>query len=260
MRQPTPLSRLSGLQLRELVLVVGPALLAVLLAVVAAARFVEPAPPMSLIITTGGEKGGYFAFGRRYAQILAKSGVKLVVEPSAGSIENIKRLGTPEGRWSVALLQGGIADAKTAPDVLSLGRIFLEPLWVFYRSADSLDRLAQLKGQRIAIGPEGSGTRQLAVALLSANAITETTATLLPLSGQEAADALDKGAVDAVFLVLAPEAPLIQALLRSTSVKLMSLSQSEAYTRRFPYLSKIVLPRGVVDLVANIPAQDVEMV
>jgi hypothetical protein len=44
------------------------------------------------------------------------------------------------------------------------------------------------------------------------------------------------------------------------NLKIMSLANAEAYTRNFPYLSRIVLPKGVIDLVANIPPTDVEMV
>jgi TRAP transporter TAXI family solute receptor len=258
--RPPVLTRFSTLQIREIVLIVGPALVAVLIALLAATRFIEPAPPKTITITSGGESGAYYEFANRYARILARSGVRLIVEPSAGSLENIERLGRPDGRWSLALIQGGVANSKAAPDVVSLGRIFLEPLWVFYRGSESADRLAAFRGRRIAVGPEGSGTRRLALDLLAANGIGPEAATLVPLSGKAAADALEVGTVDAIFLVLAPEAPLIRDLLRSRTARLMSFAQAEAYTRRFPFLTRIVLPRGVVDLAANIPSADVEMI
>src|SRR5690606_21303968 len=122
------------------------------------------------------------------------------------------------------------------------------------------DRISELKGKRIAVGPEGSGTRHLALALLKANAISPSNATLLPDSGKAAADALLAGQTDAIFLALAPEAQVVQDLLRRGDVQLMSLAQSEAYTRLFPYLSRIVLPQGAIDLVRNIPSSDIQLV
>lgn len=253
-------ARLSGIQFREVALILAPVLAVILLALWGAAQFVEPAPPKSVSIATGGEGGGYYGFGKRYAQIFKRAGITLQVVSTKGSLDNIERLKDPKSAIHVALLQGGIANSKTAPGIVSLGRVFLEPLWVFYRGGETVDRLAAFAAKRIAIGPEGSGTRALALELLKANGITAETTTLLPVSGKEAVDGLAAGRIDAIFLAFAPESPVIQALLRDPGVKLLSFVQAEAYTRRFPYLSRIVLPKGVVDLVANIPDRDVELI
>jgi TRAP transporter TAXI family solute receptor len=220
-------------------------------------RHMQPAPPSTIILSTGGQAGAYFAFAKRYAQILEKAGVKLDIKTSAGSLENLKRLKDPASGVDAAFLQGGIISAKDAPAFQSVGRLFHEPLWIFYRGAETLDRLPQLAGKRLAIGPEGSGTRQLATELLTPSGVSATTATLLPLSGGDAVTALKDGRVDAVFLVVAAEAPMVQALLREPEIRVMSLVQAEAYTRLFPYLSRLVLPQGVVDLVKNVPPADV---
>ena len=253
------ISNLSWLQGREWLLTAGPAALLVLVAFLFTLRFVEPGPPKVVVISTGGETGAYHAFGKRYAEILARSSVRLEVRSSAGSVENLARLRDQASGVSIALLQGGIGNAQEAPNVNSVGRVFHEPLWVFYRG-ETIDRLGLLKGKRIAVGAEGSGTRVLSMALLAANAISQTTATLSPLTAQPAVDAMMAGQIDAVFLALAPQAPLIQTLLRSRDIKLMSFSQAEAYTKIFPYLARLTLPQGVIDLVANIPAQDMVLV
>ena len=250
---------LSWVQGREWLLTAGPAALLVLGAFVLTMRFVEPGPPKAVTITTGGPTGAYYAFGKRYSEILARSGIELKVLASAGSVENVARLKDPASGVSVALLQGGIGNTQEAPMTNSVGRVFHEPLWVFYRG-DTIDKLGQLKGKRIAVGAEGSGTRVLSVALLKANDITETGATLSPLTAQPAVDAMMAGQLDAVFLALAPQAPLIQQLLRSRDIKLMNFSQGDAYAKIFPYLAKLTLPQGVIDLVANIPEQDVVLV
>lgn len=244
---------------RELLMTLGPALVLVLVAVLLAMRFMPPPPPKEVSITTGGQGGGYHGFGLRYAEVLKRSGVKLDVLPSAGSIENLERLNSPDEKIAIGLLQGGIGNTETAPDLRSLGRMFYEPLWVFYRGP-ALAMLHELERKRIAIGAPGSGTRALSEALLTASKVTAANATLLPLSGQPAVDALKKGEIDAVFLALSVQAPLIQELMRTEGVGLMSFAQADALTRLFPYLGRVTLAQGVIDLKANIPPHDVALV
>ncbi|MFN3868816.1 MAG: TAXI family TRAP transporter solute-binding subunit [Hyphomicrobiaceae bacterium] len=250
-------------QWRETLLVGGPAAAVVFAAFWFAYQFVEPAPPRHLAITTGSEQGAYFAFAKRYQERLAGNGITLDVFPSKGSVENVARLaGEPvDGRRvDLALLQGGIADSTSLPGMVSYGRLFLEPLWVFHRLDGEIDNLTALKGRRVAIGPAGSGTRKLVETLLAANGIDASNATLLPLGSAAAVDSLEKGESDAAFFTLAPESPLVQKLMRDDRFKLASLRQAEAYTRRFPYLSRIVLPEGAIDLVRNLPERDIVMV
>jgi TRAP transporter TAXI family solute receptor len=246
--------------LRDVLATAWPILLITLIGFVVAYQFVAPAPPRHLTITTGGERGAYYAFAKRYAELLARNGVTLEVKTSAGSYENLARV--HQGEADVALVQGGIADTQAqannerASALKSLGSVYYEPVWVFYRGAQTVDQLHQLAGKRIAVGTEGSGIRGLALQLLAANQIAADSPFLLPLSGTAAVDALQQGTIDAAFLVAAPEAPVVQTLLRSPDVRVMSFSQADAYTYRFPFLSKIVLPQSVFDLVHSNPPQD----
>ena len=228
---------------------------------VVAFQFVQPAPPNRIVITTGSDAGAYYAYAGRYATILARNGVTLEVRTSAGSLQNIERLQNDEAQ--VGFVQGGVVEPQGDPDeedtdsrLLSLGSVFFEPVWVFYRGDRRFDRLTDLKGKRIAIGQEGSGVRQLAQQLLSANDIKPGNH-LLPLSGLKAAEELQQGRIDAAFIIAAENAPVVQVLLRSPGVKLMSFAQAEAYQRRFPFLTKLTLPQGVADLVRDYPPHDV---
>jgi TRAP transporter TAXI family solute receptor len=230
---------------------------------VIAFQFVQPAPPKRIVITTGSDSGAYYAYAGRYANILARNGVTLEVRTSAGSLQNIERLENDEAQ--VGFVQGGVIEPKGDPDeedtdsrLLSLGSVFFEPVWVFYRGDRRFDRLTDLKGKRIAIGQEGSGVRQLAQQLLSANEIKPGDH-LLPLSGLKAAEELQQGRIDAAFIIAAENAPVVQVLLRSPGVKVMSFAQAEAYQRRFPFLTKLTLPQGVADLVRDYPPHDVTL-
>ncbi len=250
-------------QAREFLLIALPIVVLTALALWATYQFVAPPPPSKIVISSGSETGAYHKFAKAYAKRLAKSGIEVEVLTSKGSIENYARLtgedSSPQ-RADIALVQGGTANEKNKKGILSLGRVFTEPLWVFYRSKDTLDRLAQLKGQRLAIGAKGSGTRILADALLAKNSINPSNTQLLPLGSREGAKALLDGKADAVFLVMAPNAELVHTLLKTPDVRLMNFKRSEAYTRLFPYLTSVTLPAGVIDLVKNTPDQDIKLV
>lgn len=239
--------------------------LAISLALAAAAfwwalLYLLPPPQRTLVISTGAATGAYHTFAQGYQAALSRAGIRTELQPTAGSIENLQRLLDARSGVLAALLQGGIADEKTAPGILSLGGMFLEPVWIFHRSNETVDGFGQLKGRRIAVGPEGSGTRALAQALLGAAQLNGGNTELLPITGAEARDALLAGTVDAMFAVAAAETPLIQGMLRNPELRLMSIAQSDALTRLFSYLTQVVLPQGVVSLESNIPSSDVKLV
>jgi len=223
-------------------------------------RFVRPAPPGGFVISTGYEGGAYHMYGERYRELLAKERIRVEVRPSAGSIDNLKRLGDPESGVEVALVQGGVATPEQAQGLVSLAALYYEPLWIFYRDDNPLTLLGQLAGKRIAVGPEGSGTRVLVTHVLEAGNALKRGTPLSPLTGREAADALIAGRLDAALFVAAPDAPVVQHLLKTPGIRLMSLSHSEALARKFHYLSAVILPRGMIDLGADIPPSNVRMV
>ena len=244
---------------RDLWMAVAPALVAVILALIFAFHFIEPAPPDRVVMATGAVDGGYHMFAQRYKEILARDGVTVDLRISAGSQENVSRLLDEKSDVEVGFFQGGSAFAANAPNLRSLGSIYYEPLWVFYRGAEIHD-FGGLKGKRLAIGPEESGTRALALQMLAVNATVMPPTVLLPESGLKANEMLLQGELDAVFIVGPPESPLVEQLVSARGIRLLSLERAEAYTRRFPYLTRLTLPQGVFDFVSNIPAQDVTLV
>jgi len=229
-------------------------------AFLAAYHFVRPAPPGALVISTGSPEGAYHLFGQRYRDLVAREKIKVELRNSSGSIENLQRLTDGKSGVDVALIQGGVATPGKDYHVMSLAALYHEPLWIFYRSTDELTLLTQLAGKRIAAGPEGSGTRALVGNVLQASGALRADTPLVPLAGMAAADALIAGTVDAAMFVIASDAPVVHKLLQAPGVRLMSLSQAEALARRFHYLSTITLPRGMIDLAADIPSTNVRMV
>lgn len=221
-------------------------------------HFVNPAPPRTVRIAAGPEQGAYMESAKRYREILARDGITLEVLATSGSIQNLQLLQAPANGVDAAFVQGGTVREDT-PGLMSLASVFFEPLWVFVRRDAPSRYLTDLKGQRLAVGIEGSGTRALAIQLLAASGVAEHV-TLLPIGGDEAVQALLVGKVDAAFFVTARPLPQLAPLLRTKGIHLMSLAQADALAQRFRFLSKVVLPEGRLDLAANIPARDVVLV
>ncbi|RPI08595.1 MAG: C4-dicarboxylate ABC transporter substrate-binding protein, partial [Zetaproteobacteria bacterium] len=235
----------------------GPIAILLALGFAIASRYINPAPPRQVRIASGAPQGAYAESARRYREILARDGITLEVVTTSGSIENLKLLQAPTGGVDVAFVQGGTA-APDTPGLLSIGSVFIEPLWVFVRDAVPARYVADLAGRRLAVGAEGSGTRVLALQLLRATGIREGPH-VLGTGGDEAVQALLKGTVDAAFFVTARPFPQLEPLLRTKQIRLMSFAQADAFAQRFRFLSKVVLPEGRLDLAANIPAADVNL-
>ena len=225
-----------------------------------ALEYFVPSPPHSITIATGGKGTTFDYFGERYQERFALAGVELDLRETAGALENIRLLQDPNSGVDIAFVIGGISDRRQAPELSSTGLVYNVPFWVFYPSADSLDGLQQLKGKRIAVGPEGSGARYTAERVLSKANINSQTARLLPLAGDAAADALNEGTVDVAFIVSGSDAPAVAALLTNPGVRLMDFSTAEAFTRIFPDLVRLVLPKGVIQIDPPNPPNDVSLV
>jgi uncharacterized protein len=228
--------------------------------------FVEPPPPRSIVIASGARNGAYFRFAQRYAEGLQAQGLSVEVRETAGSVENLRLLGEDGSGVAVAIVQSGVAGPDDVKRAYALGSLYREPLWVFYRGESRLERLSQLAGKRVGVGPAGSGTHAIAMQLLAVNGLVESRSpgenarvTTVPANVADAAKALQAGELDAAFFVAAIEADYIQSLLNQKGVNLLSFSQHEAYHRRFRFLAPVTVPAGLADLGQNIPGRDVEL-
>ncbi len=258
------------LSVRDLLISAGPfAALAVALLLLAY-LWLDPTPPKSVRLATGPAQSAYDEFGKRYRAALATEGIEVVLVPSEGSLANEQLL--RDGKADLGFVQGGTAsadgDADPRPELVSLGSLFVEPLWLFYRPEavrkaapnGTLSALTQLQGLRLNVGTPGSGVPRLMDRLFEANRIEKSALTLSQLEQTPATMAFLEGKLDALVFASAPESLMVQMLLQTPGVRLMDLAQSEAYSRRFGFLAPVVLPRGIVDLARDVPPQDVRLV
>ena len=241
---------------RESLYFYGAAVALSVLGFAVALHFVTPAPPRHVVMATGAVDGAYYQFGLRYQEALAREGITLEVRVTAGSADNVARLRDPAGDVDVAFVQGGVLTGEEPGDLRALGTVYLEPLWVFSRTALGGRDIPGLAGKRVAVGPEGSGTRVVADRLLNANGLTPRAAARVPITGPAARAALARGAVDAAFFVASVQAPMLQEVIRVPGLHLMSFPRADAYTRRYPFLIKLTLPEGALDLASDVPPRD----
>jgi TRAP transporter TAXI family solute receptor len=226
----------------------------------AALIYFIPSPPSRVVMATAFKGASFEYYGRQYREIFARSHVELELRETAGAVENLKLLQDPKGDVQIAFVTGGLSDAKHTPGVLSLGTVYDQPFWIFYPAKEQIVRLSQLKGKRIAVGPEGSATRHMAEQVLGKGGVNSETAAFLPFAGSAAAKALKDGQVDAVWIIGVPDATAVQSFLRDSNVRPMSFQMSEAFTRIFPDLTRMTLPQGTVDIERVIPANDVQLI
>ena len=214
-------------------------------------QFVGPPPPRQIVLATGAEGGAYRAYGERVAAYLERQGVRVELRESAGAVENLELLQTDSG-VDAAFVQGGLSAGVDDEKVAVLGSLYLEPIWIFVRNDLEIESIAELKGMRLSIGEEGSGTHAIVVRLLAVNGIDPDDAIFLGNDHNEE--------VDATFLIGAAESPVIEAHVAMDNFRLMGMGRADAYARRAPFLTKVVLPEGVMDPRNNKPSEDVTTV
>ncbi|MFL9907981.1 TAXI family TRAP transporter solute-binding subunit [Paraburkholderia sp. RL17-337-BIB-A] len=263
-RKPPPrlVARFVAISWRDLAVSFGPILLIAAAAIWVAVRLIQPAPPSTLTISAGPEGSTFWNAAQKYKTILARNRITLSVLSSEGSLQNLKRLSDPKSNVDVGFVQDGVAPGPASQGLMSLGSVAYVPLAIFYHGP-TVTRLSEFKGLRLAVGAEGSGTRELALALLKANGIVPGSGPtkLLPLSGDDAADALVAGKVDAAFLAGDSAQPAVMGkLYRTPNVQFYDFTQADAYTRRFPYLTQLEMPMGAFDLGKNLPSAPIHMV
>lgn len=267
-------ARFVAISWRDLAVSFGPIILLILVGAWLVIWLIRPAPPSSITIAAGPKDSNFWRVAERYKALLARDGIRLDIIETGGSLDNLKRLADPDQNVDVGFVQGGLAGAVPAESLaplVSLGSISYVPVSVYYRvpppredgrPAPLLRQLSELAGKRIAIGGQGSGSSVLAATLLKANGVEPGGGTqLLNIGGDEAAQALTSGKIDAAFLMGdSVSVATMGKLLRAPGIRLLDFSQADAYVRRFRYLNTLKIPMGVFDLARNLPARDTQLI
>jgi TRAP-type uncharacterized transport system substrate-binding protein len=259
--------RVALVSVRDLTLTAGPFILIAIGLLVAAYLVLDPTPPKRVVLATGPELSAYAKFGEAYRAELKRFGIEVELRPTLGSLQNRRLLRDAKERVDVAFVQGGSNDGNQAnadkkeemEELVSLGTLAFDPVWIFYRG-NTIAQIPELRGRQVNVGIRGSGTPGIVNKILSANAVERDELKRANLDETSAVVALLDGKLDAAVLVSAPESQMVQMLLQTPGIRLYQFPQAESYARRYPFLAPVVLPRGVVDLARDVPPQDLTLV
>jgi len=262
-------------RVRQFLMVVFGGLIAIFAAGWLAIMVINPGPPGHVVMATGGAGGAYTALAETWKKELAKYGVKLELRSDVEGPDTLRAVLVEGGEVHAGIIKGGLSGsmrgrlASAADQIMhelqndrvqSVGRLFYEPLWVFYRGPNLVRSLGEFRGRRIMVGSSTSGTRRVVELLLRANGVTPQNSKFIEQDFPSDGRPLTGDGADVAFVSLAPDMKKVQDLLRTPGILLMDFSaEADAYTARFPFLSKVVMNRGAVEFDPDIPSADITL-
>jgi len=224
--------------------------------------YINPFPPKKVGMAVG-EKGSASAmYGEQLVGYFAEHGVTLELTHVAGTKATIDAM-VAQGDIQSALLFGGTYKKAELKDIVSLGSVQYEPLWLFYQGPtyEGDSPLQYFSTKRFSIGLPDTSSQQMVIQLLSSrNKKFTRDEKLAMLSSQEAADALIKGDLDAMAIVDSVDSPVIQRLLAAKNVKIATFPLAAAYVKKLTHLDVVTVPRGSLDLALVYPPENINMV
>ena len=227
----------------------------VLVATVLVIYFTIPKLPDTLKIAAGQPDSYFYETAEIYKKYLAKQGIELEIIQTKGAAESLALLN--DDKVDLALAHGGLTTKKESPDLVSLGSISYEPLWVFQRkNTKILTDISQLKGMKVATGEKGTGVEVITSKIFKAEGVNQSNTTILHMGMKEAAERLIQGSIDAAVFMDPPENETIREFFSSSVINEVSLYDSEALRRRFRYLQVIKIPPSGIDLALEQPRSE----
>jgi uncharacterized protein len=225
-----------------------------------------------IVMATGSTQ--YYELAESYRRDLERNGVQLEVQRLTEGFATLRLLLDPKSGVNAGFIKGGLVGSlqgRLASEkakgrhaefnkLLSVGRLFYEPIWVYSRGDLHVASLRDLKGAKILTGTKESGARRIVNQLLKANGIDKTNATLIDQDLPADAAPLFDGRADVAITIAPPDSDKMQELLRVQGIRLMDFSaEAEAYDNRFPALTKVVLRKGAVEFNPVIPSDDITL-
>jgi len=229
----------------------GVVLLIALVYVLGAGRGVE-----RFTITTGTEGGSYFALGQVIAKALgdADPPIKARAMNSGGAAENARRVAFDPG--TLGLVQ---SNTTLSGDVKLIARLYPEVYHLLARTDSGISDVSDLAGKRVAVMPAGSGSNIAFFELLAHYEVPAARVTTVPGTLQEGLAALEAGAVDALFVIMALGNETIAESIRRADIQLLGLDQAQAMALFNPALTRIAVPKGVYSGDKPAPAEEIEV-
>lgn len=222
----------------------------------------RPFPPGDVHLAVGQHGSTFELLGQKMQPYFAEHGITLHLVNTTGSAQSLADLADKDVRVNAALMVGGLAGKGQFPNLLSLGSIEYVPLWLFYRGPEyrGPNALSHFSDKKVAVGPEGSATWLMLKRLLElSGVILDERPNFLRISNRESVQKLLDGEIDAVCIIDAIDSPNVKRLLEHPEVRIYSFDYAPAYVKKLPFLSTVTIPKGSLDLKANYPDHDIQM-
>ncbi|MBB6349206.1 TAXI family TRAP transporter solute-binding subunit [Nonomuraea muscovyensis] len=243
-------------RLRPLRLLLMAVLVTVLPASGCAAADVPAVPEGPVRIATGAEGGVYEVYGSAYARVLGERfPADAEVLPSGGSVDNIERVvsGRAETGFTLADVAAdalaGREEFGTPRPVVALARLYDNYVQLVVRDDGPIRKVKDLRGRRVSVGGEGSGTAVAGERILRVAGLTDDVE-LRRLDVVASARALAAREIDAFFWSGGLPSAAITDLRRGTDMRLIDLGSTiEPLVREYGDLyTRTTVPASVYGL------------
>ena len=221
-------------------------------------------------IGTGSTAGTYFPVGGLIASAISNPpgsrscerggscgvpGLIAVAQSTSGSVDNITAIvqGDLESGFSQADVAywamtgtGVFAGQWPADQLRVIANLYPESLHLVVRRDLPAQTAADLRGQRISLDREGSGTRVDALLVLEAYGLGPEDFEAVSAAPDVAADMLRAGELDAFFMVVGTPAGVITELAEDSLITLLPISGAEAEVLRtlYPFFAEDEINAG----------------
>ncbi len=208
-------------------------------------------------LATGGTTGEYYAFGQAIAQVVETNepNIRVEVIESLGSSQNMDDIHSHT--VDLALVQN---DTPVQPNVRAIAQLYPEMFHLIVNKGANINTLTDLRGKRVALMPEGSGSYNLFWPLSQHYGLTPSQFRVSPMTATQAHQAIQAGSVDALFRIIGLGNQGVTELLATDQFKLVPIDQIGALQLTQPYLQSTLIPKGSYDGASPIPPQDLPVV
>lgn len=229
--------------------------MAVLVAASCDAPQAQIAPSPVLRFRTGMPGAGFHPLGEALTSAYRRTpaGPQMEIHESAGSVSNLEALQRSAADLGLAFADvtymayaGRLADHPERLDrIRGIAVLHLTPLQVVVRPGTSINRISDLQGRRVGLGPPGSGTALTATLVLDAFGIGAGEVSAEALLFNEAARRLVAGTLDAMFVNAGYPAESVR-LAAAAGGRLLPVHGDVALRlrREYPFLRQTIVPGG----------------
>lgn len=216
-----------------------------------------------LTIATGGASGPYNIIGTSLSEIYVKTfGVNSKTQTTGASVENVNLL--TQGKVDMVLaLSDVVTDAvegknnfdKPITNIQQIAVLYPNVVQIVTSKKSGIKTIEDLRGKRIAVGDQGSGTEVNARTLLEGFGITYDDVTVDYLGFAEAADGMKAGKIEAAFFSSGLPNSSLMELEQGLDLQIVSIDQDKLkeIIASKPYFKTFEIPADTYGNEAAIP-------